>query len=64
MARKKPLQVPGEAVEAVPVEAAPEPVIEALPDGRPNYAQMRADDVDPKTLSRSVLTLDGWVCPG
>lgn len=33
---------------------------------RPNrqqYAEMRADDIDPTTLTTAVLSKDGWVCP-
>lgn len=30
---------------------------------RAQYATMRADEVDPSTLSHAVLTADGWVCP-
>ncbi len=33
------------------------------PSGRPDYSRMRARDVDPRTLTGNVLTLDGWVCP-
>lgn len=28
-----------------------------------NYREMRADQVDPTTLTAPVLTKDGWVCP-
>lgn len=52
--RKAP-QVPGDAPEPEQVEdqpAAPEP------SGLP-----RACDIDPTTLTKSVLTADGWVCP-
>lgn len=31
--------------------------------GRAQYAQMRAADVDPASLTSAVLTKDGWVCP-
>lgn len=30
---------------------------------RTDYLGMRADDVDPGTLTAPVLTKDGWVCP-
>lgn len=37
---------------------------EKAPLGDPTtYARMRGKDVDPKTLERPVLTLDGWVLP-
>ena len=51
------IKVPGETA-AVP-EHAPEqsqrrPLASELPD---------ATDIDPKTLTRAVLTRQGWVCP-
>lgn len=33
------------------------------PLGRDDYLKMRAHDVDAKALTKSVLTLDGWVVP-
>jgi hypothetical protein len=30
---------------------------------RADYLNMRSADVDPKTLTKAVLTKDGWVCP-
>lgn len=30
---------------------------------RADYLTMRAADVDPETLTKAVLTQDGWVCP-
>lgn len=30
---------------------------------RADYLTMRAVDVDPETLTKAVLTKDGWVCP-
>lgn len=51
--RKAP-QVPGDAPE-------PEPQIEDQP--APPAALPRACDIDPTTLTKSVLTADGWVCP-
>lgn len=35
----------------------------AAPSGARNYRDMRAHEVDPKTLTAPVLTKDGWVCP-
>lgn len=31
--------------------------------GRRDYLTMRAHEVNPATLTKSVLTKDGWVCP-
>lgn len=54
MATRK-IKTPGEVVEA-PEQSAP---IEAeQPSALP-----RACDIDPNTITRSVLTQDGWVCP-
>ncbi len=55
---KKPVQVPGDTpAEETTAPTLDEPQAEAstLP---------HIDDIDPKTLSRSVLTQQGWVCPG
>ena len=57
---KKPVQVPGDTPEeetTAPTLDAEQPTAEAgtLP---------HIDDIDPTTLSRSVLTQQGWVCPG
>lgn len=44
-------------------------VAQTVVDNRPastssrNFRNMRAADVDPKTLTAPVLTKDGWVCP-
>lgn len=35
----------------------------AAPRTRADYKTMRADQVDPTTLTAPVMTLDGWVCP-
>jgi hypothetical protein len=59
MATKRAPQIPGEIPEDEldinPDAPDAEPVASGLP---------RAADIDPKTLSRAVLTADGWVCPG
>lgn len=48
------IKTPGEqAPEATPVEPTAE-----QPSGLP-----RASDIDPTTITKSVLTQDGWVCP-
>jgi len=55
---KKPVQVPGDTpAEETTAPTLDEPKAEAgtLP---------HIDDIDPKTISRSVLTQQGWVCPG
>ena len=55
---KKPVQVPGDTPEEETTALTlDEPKAEAsiLP---------HIDDIDPKTISRSVLTQQGWVCPG
>lgn len=36
---------------------------QAAPISRTAYLNMRAEDVDPNTLTKAVLTKDGWVCP-
>lgn len=35
----------------------------AKPAGRRDYLHMRADDIDPVTLTAPVRTKDGWLCP-
>lgn len=30
---------------------------------RADYLTMRSKDIDPKTLTKAVLSADGWVCP-
>lgn len=52
--RKEP-QVPGDKIEDAPAVDAPVVKDSDLP---------RACDIDPKTLTKAVLTQDGWVCPG
>lgn len=55
---KKPVQVPGDTPEeetAAPTLDEPQAEASTLP---------HIDDIDPKTLSRSALTQQGWVCPG
>ena len=49
------IKTPGE-VQA-PVETPQEPTAEQ-PSGLP-----RASDIDANTITKSVLTQDGWVCP-
>lgn len=58
--RATPIQTPGES-PAAPPETATEPV--AAPAAAEPAAGLRAADVDPYKIKRSVLTLDGWVCP-
>ena len=61
MATRK-IKTPGEATEAPEVitEQAQQPQApEAATSGLP-----RASDIDPTKITRSVLTQDGWVCPG
>lgn len=70
MPRKKAVQVPGEPAakaettaaetqeqnqDAPEVEQASVTSASDLPD---------ASDIDPKKISRAVLTKQGWVCPG
>jgi hypothetical protein len=43
--------------------AAPAAASTAAPLTKGDYKNMRADQVDPKTLTAPVMTLDGWVCP-
>lgn len=49
------------ADSAAPVAEAPKPVVDR--PSRQRFAQMAADEVDPKTLTAAVLTRDGWVVP-
>lgn len=49
-----------------PAERVSEIIVEKVMTGRPidaDYAKMRADEIDPATLTRPVLTQDGWVVP-
>lgn len=55
---KKPVQVPG----YTPAEEATAPTLDE-PQAEASTLP-HIDDIDPKTLSRSVLTQQGWVCPG
>jgi hypothetical protein len=48
------IKTPG---EQAPEETIQEPKAEQ-PSGLP-----RASDIDPTTITKSVLTQDGWVCP-
>lgn len=66
MATRKAPQVPGDVTQD---DDAPTDM--TLPEPTQQEAQAvaatglpRAADIDPKTLSRAVLTQDGWVCPG
>lgn len=59
MARPRKIQTPGETPADQP-EPQPQAVEqEGKPSGLP-----RAADIDPKTITKAVLTQDGWVCPG
>lgn len=40
----------------------PEPASDAARTGR-DYRSMRADEINPATLTAPVLTKDGWLCP-
>lgn len=53
---------PTTAAKVTPATVAPESRVANRPS-RAQYAQMRAADVDPATLTSAVLTKDGWVCP-
>lgn len=57
MATRK-IKTPGEVVEEqiAPIEAE-------QPTNEQPSALPRACDIDPTTITRSVLTQDGWVCP-
>lgn len=71
------LHNPGESAAAPETEAetTAEPEVEAEPAAkakagkaakaltRDDYAKMHSSEVDPSTLSRSVLCKDGWVAP-
>lgn len=48
-----------------PAEKPAEPPKAAAkkPAERPDYAKMRAADIDPDSLTAPVLSLDGWVIP-
>lgn len=43
--------------------AAPAAAPTVAPLAKGDYKNMRADQVDPKTLTAPVMTRDGWVCP-
>jgi hypothetical protein len=45
------------------IEAGGTATAAAAPRTRADYKTMRADQVDPTTLTAPVMTLDGWVCP-
>lgn len=61
----------GAATEAPAADQAPAPAEKPAeppkaakkPAERPDYAQTRAADIDPNTLTAPVLSLDGWVIP-
>lgn len=60
MTTRKAPQVPGDVLDDelsadMTADEAPPAEQTSLP---------RVADIDPKTLSRAVLTQDGWVCPG
>ncbi len=58
------VQTPGETqqqpadTDLVDTSPAPETAASAEADALPAAA-----DIDPKTISKAVLTRDGWVCP-
>jgi hypothetical protein len=65
MSRTRKVQTPGQTptdapdadlVDTAPETAAKEQAPEAT--GLPSAA-----DIDPKSISKAVLTRDGWVCP-
>lgn len=57
--RTRNVAIPGEQPEAAP--AAPASVVqEVLPEV---VAAPAVDPVDPDTLTKPVLTANGWVCP-
>jgi hypothetical protein len=45
------------------IEAGGTATAASAPRTRADYKTMRADQVDPTTLTAPVMTLDGWVCP-
>ena len=69
--RNLDVQTPGGAVDAqmsadeakAPEAEAPKAKVAVDRPSRARYAQMSADEVDPKTLTAAVLTKDGWVAP-
>lgn len=61
MAKPRQVQTPGETQADTTADTAPETAAEqasAADEGLPAAA-----DIDPKTISKAVLTRDGWVCP-
>lgn len=50
------IKTPGELTQAP--EETPQTQATEQPSALP-----RASDIDPTTITRSVLTQDGWVCP-
>lgn len=67
--RNLEVQTPGGAADAqmsadeakAPEAAAPKVAVDR--PSRARYAQMSADDIDPRTLTAAVLTKDGWLAP-
>ena len=60
MATRKAPQVPDDVLDdELPTDMTADDAPPAEPTNLPCAA-----DIDPKTLSRAVLTADGWVCPG
>lgn len=67
--RNLDVQTPGGAVDAqmaadetkVPEAAASKVAVDR--PSRARYAQMAADEIDPRTLTAAVLTKDGWLAP-
>ncbi len=57
MATRK-IKTPGESVQE-PEDTTPQ----TLPEQVQASELPRASDIDPFTITRSVLTQDGWVCP-
>jgi hypothetical protein len=66
-------QSPGTSAETAPAaDQAPAPAEKPAeppkatakkPAERPDYAKMRAADIDPDAITAPVLSLDGWVIP-
>lgn len=65
MAKPRQVQTPGETQTDKPdadlVGTAPETAAEQV-SAEPSSLPAAAD-IDPKTISKAVLTRDGWVCP-
>lgn len=52
------------SLEALPPAATAEDVkVPVVTLDRTTYANMRAADIDPTTLTHPVMTKDGWLCP-